>query len=78
MSRESTEKEREYIRRRKNIQYRYAKKYFPPAPDEDTESEEHLRERVREGLQYLSTSERVEMRAEMKAAYEDVYGESWC
>lgn len=67
------EKDREFISRKKTIEYNYAQPYMPPCANSQFESEPELRSRVREGLQYLDGEERADMQQDLHRAYYSIF-----
>lgn len=71
------QKDMEFIRRKKAIEYKYAEPYLSPCTNPELENENHLRSRVREGLEYLSCDEKADMMKEKHDAYYDIYTPSY-
>lgn len=71
------EKERQFISRKKQIELRYARPYMPHCMNPDLETEEQLRSRVREGLQYLSDEERADMMQDKHRVYYEIFTPSY-
>lgn len=66
-------KEWKFLSEKKNIQYNYSRPYMPPCTNPQMETEEQLRSRVREGLQYLSDEERADMHQDIRRVYYEVF-----
>lgn len=73
---ELDQKDRQFIQERKNIEWSYARPYMPPSPNPAHETEVELRERVREGLEYLTEEERTDMKKDIRRVYYDIFSPS--
>lgn len=62
--------DREYIRRKKRIEYKHAEPYLTPVADPSRQSEAGLRKRVRTALAELPRREQLELRNELRHAYD--------
>ena len=60
----------EYIRRKKRIEYEYAEPYLTPVARPSQQSEADLRKRVRNVLTMLPRREQLELRNELRHAYD--------